>query len=99
MALIGSVGVKNSTLGVSLKSNPRPRGMVPAAAENPHITFVKTQAALLVEDGYHLIEREATVGAVYIVRNPISSAPGPRTSRAGPARRAPRSTSCAMKKW
>jgi hypothetical protein len=44
------------------------------AAEDPNITFVKTHAALVVEDGYHLIDPEATVGAVYIVRNPLDVA-------------------------
>src|SRR5258708_1869228 len=41
------------------------------AGQNSHLTFVKTHSALVVDDGYHLIDPEVTVGAIYVVRNPF----------------------------
>ena len=41
------------------------------ADENSHITFVKTHSARVIEDGHALLTPSLTVGAIYIVRNPL----------------------------
>jgi len=44
------------------------------AQQNPHLTFVKTHSALSVVDGHHLIDPDVTIGAIYLVRNPLDVA-------------------------
>jgi hypothetical protein len=52
----------------------RPQVQRMIADQNPHVTFVKTHSALVIEDGYQLIDPSLTVAAVYIVRNPLDVA-------------------------
>jgi hypothetical protein len=52
----------------------RPRVHQRIAAGNPHVTFVKTHSALVIEEGLPLITPEVTAGAIYIVRNPADVA-------------------------
>jgi hypothetical protein len=44
------------------------------ADSDPRLTFVKTHSALVVEDGFEAINKEVTIGAIYVVRNPLDVA-------------------------
>jgi hypothetical protein len=52
----------------------RPRVQALIAESDPRITLVKTHSALVIEDGHHAINPEVTIGAVYLVRNPLDVA-------------------------
>ncbi len=52
----------------------RPRAMRNIVNSAPGQIFVKTHNALMVDRGTHLIEPTVTLGAVYVVRNPLDVA-------------------------
>lgn len=44
------------------------------AASHPKVTLVKTHSALVIEDGFPLIDPNVTAGAIYLVRHPFDVA-------------------------